>query len=225
MKILLLGDIHGKWERVNSIIDHELTKDDLALCVGDLCNYKYNNSKGTPFYFIWGNHESMIAVENLLGHKSQLRPIQAAHIINYNGINITGLPGVYSSRFTPEPQKGIKGVRKYFSFDDLENFKKIGNKIDIFLTHEAPKGCNFIKFNQDLGKDLVTSVLDTIKPKFAFVGHHHMHVESHYADTKIYGLHYPKKEYMLIDTKDWSTKLIQTTFNEERKRYEYDWER
>jgi hypothetical protein len=39
MELTVLGDVHGKWRSVNSILNHE-SENRYALSTGDLCSYE-----------------------------------------------------------------------------------------------------------------------------------------------------------------------------------------
>lgn len=223
-KILILGDIHGKWQRVNSIVDHELSEGDLALCVGDLSNYHYQSKRDIPLYFIWGNHESYRAIEQQTKEGGLLRPIHPGLVITIGGAKIAGLSGIYSQRYSVNPDPKVNGVRKYFTLDDIEKIKSIEDKVDIFLTHEAPKGCGFVKFNEDLGKTQVNEILDALKPRKVFVGHHHMFLRTMYNGSEVIGLDYPHRSYVLLETQNWQTSRVVSKLEEGQGCFKYDWE-
>ncbi len=54
MKILILGDIHDKWDKTIKIINHEYPNGKgTILCTGDLVTYP--SIENNKFYFVYDN--------------------------------------------------------------------------------------------------------------------------------------------------------------------------
>lgn len=217
-KLLILGDIHGKWEKVNRIINHEINGNGLALSTGDLGNYKFEPNGNKTLFFCYGNHESFYYIDNLLKSKEgNLQTRIAGEIFKLNGIKISTFPGVYSERFYENGEK-----TKYFSKKDLDKVLTIREPIDILIMHEAPFGIGVIKNGKDLGKTQINQVINHLKPKIAFFGHHHFYFEGEYNGIPIIGLDQPHHSYVLLNTNDFSIKKIDASLN--NGKYEYSWE-
>ncbi|MBL7169521.1 MAG: metallophosphoesterase [Candidatus Aenigmarchaeota archaeon] len=204
MKILLLGDVHEDINKVKKIIDS--VECDFVLQVGDLGIYS-NFSK--PMYFIAGNHENWDIIEAMNNGTIEfenLRRIKTAEIIPLKKgndiIRVSGLNGNYSQKDYGLKKKELEGRRRsHFVKDDVERCKKLRN-IDIFLSHEAPAGIGFVKRNKDVGIDHVKEILDNVKPRFFFFGHHHVFFEKIIGTTQVFGLNYARREYYILDTNE-----------------------
>ncbi|MBI4155029.1 metallophosphoesterase [Candidatus Woesearchaeota archaeon] len=220
MKLVVLGDIHGKWKRVNAIINHELDKG-FALSTGDLGNYKFEPENRQKIIFCHGNHESFQYIKELMEDKSNnLIPLKAGEIYTLSdGTTITALPGVFSPKFY---EKGC--ILKYFSKADVEKLLCLEKKIDILLTHEAPFGIGVTKNGFDLGKEQINQIIKHLNPRIGFFGHHHFFCDKYLNTTRIIGLDQPNHSYILLDTETFTPKIIQASL-QNRLGYQYKWER
>src|SRR5574337_30755 len=128
MKLIILGDVHGKLDLVDSILKDECP--DFVLCTGDLENYR---DMLAPFYFIRGNHEDFEAIKKidagLLTFKNlfHIRSGEAYELGN-PALRIAGLGGNYSPSYYPLSRSELPGARKrHFTANEVERCKQLGN--------------------------------------------------------------------------------------------------
>ncbi len=216
MKLVLLGDIHDKWKTVGKILDHEFPEGGgTVLCVGDLVTYP--EIKNNKFYFVYGNHENLEKIGSLGKNTNGLIPIYTGDRITLpDGRTIAGICGNFSPRFYETQEKN-----KYIKKSEIGKITSL-EKIDILLSHEAPFGVGVSKFGKDVGQPIITEVVSRLKPRLAFFGHHHMYFEGKYNGTKIVGLDYPKRSYVVLETYDFSIKKVEATLV--GKEYKFDWQ-
>jgi len=199
MKIIVFGDVHENVEIIDRAIDKY--KPDFVLCTGDLGIYK---SYSIPFYFVSGNHENfeiIKAMDRDIMKFENLRHIKTAEVIELDGIKVSGLNGNYSPNY--------KRRERHFTKKDVRACIKLRD-IDIFISHEAPSGIGFVRVGKDLGAKPVKGILDNVKPRYLFFGHHHCFFEKVYNATKIIGLDYAKNSFvsLLIDKEKLKEELI-----------------
>lgn len=217
MKIVVYGDIHGRWTKVNNIARHENAP---GISTGDLGNYNYGEK--FPLWFTPGNHDSEKAVSDFLAEKGNIRPIEAGKFYCLeDGAKFAGLPGIFSE-FMFNNTNLPNRPRKYFSRKDIEAMQNL-NGIDILIFHEAPCGIGLKKNNQELGSEIVRELIAKIQPKIAFCGHHHLLHASNIGNTKVFCLPQPNRAYMILETSDFS--VTQHLANlDEKLGYQYQWE-
>jgi len=217
MKILLLGDVHEDIDKIKRIIDS--VECDFVLQIGDLGIY---SDFFRSMYFIGGNHENWDIIEAMdngtIGFEN-LKHIKTAEVIILGKgneiIRVSGLNGNYSPKDYGSERKELEGRRRsHFVKDDVERCKKL-RKIDIFLSHEAPSGIGFVKRNKDVGIGVIKEILDSVRPRFFFFGHHHVFFEKVIATTRVFGLDYASREYYILDTNEDKVKriLMDSDFN------------
>ncbi len=216
MKIVIFGDVHDRWKTVEKVLYHEFSNGEgTAMCVGDLVTYP--EIKNTKFYFVYGNHENLANIDSLRKNRNGLIPIYTGEVIKLeDGTAISGVCGNFSPHFFDSD-----GENKYIKKKDIEKIKSLGN-VDILLSHEAPSGVGVSKFGKDVGQPLIREVIDKLRPKIAFFGHHHMYFEGVYTGTKIIGLDYPKRSYVILETSNFSIKKVEASLV--GKEYKFDWE-
>ncbi|ORY97279.1 lariat debranching enzyme, C-terminal domain-domain-containing protein [Syncephalastrum racemosum] len=172
--------------------------------LGDFYKY-YSGAKKAPVptLFIGGNHEASNylwelyhggwVAENIfyLGH---------AGVVNFNGVRIGGLSGIYKSfdyklgQFAmppyQEPVRSLKSAyhtREY----DVRKMLQVKNPIDIFLSHDWPRGIErygdvqtllkkkpFFRAEverNDLGSPANELLLKTLMPRYWYSAHLHVH--------------------------------------------------
>ncbi|MBI4411245.1 MAG: metallophosphoesterase [Deltaproteobacteria bacterium] len=199
-KLVVLGDIHGKWTKVQEILDLEFPDGNgIALSVGDLENYPLL-SGGHRIYFISGNHENFSQVARmrwaaLSPFDENYSPIFAGDLLRLGGLTVAGIPGVYSPWFFDHPRYS---PMKYFTPDDFRALEALRTPVDILLLHEAPHGVGFEKEGEDLGKPLLTGLVEFLKPRLVFFGHHHVGFRGSHGDTMIVGLEKAIQSYVVI---------------------------
>lgn len=201
-KIVVLGDVHRKWRSVQRILDHEFPEGGgIALAVGDLQTYPLLTG-GHQVFFIPGNHENFSFVQGLPA-ASRADPfpgyfrIDPGDVIRIGGFRVAGLGGVLSPRFF-----GLSGVSvppKYFTADQVGRVDEAIFPIDILLMHEAPYGVGFQKGGSDLGKAVLTGLIRSVRPTLTFFGHHHIDFDGTNGMTRIVGLNYPSRSYVVME--------------------------
>jgi len=218
MRISILGDIHGKWRKANAVINHEVKQEGYALSTGDLCSYTFNPQRGQKLLFCHGNHDAFAYVAQLFGEPSNgLQALVPGKVYTVHALNIAVLPGVFSPHFY-ESSPTIK----YYTRADLEKILAIKQKIDIFLSHEAPQGVGVIKQGKDMGKEHLNHIIQTLQPNLLFFGHHHGCYDSVIENTRVLGTDQVHHSYLLLNTEDLSIQRIKATLKE--KEYFYPWE-
>ncbi|CDR94100.1 lariat-debranching enzyme, putative [Babesia bigemina] len=166
----------------------------------------YNGIKEAPVLtiFVGGNHEAPAFLKELyyggwvakniyyMGHSG---------VVNVNGIRIAGLSGIYYHRdytrgfFEQQPydehsKKSAYHVREY----DVKKLQLIEEPIDIFLSHDWPRGIEHFGDTADLmrrkpfltpdiqdrnlGNPHAWELLAKLKPRFWFAAHLHVKFEA-----------------------------------------------
>lgn len=228
-KIVALGDIHAKWPHVQKIMDHEFPKGNgVALAVGDLQSYP-GLQKGHRLYFIPGNHDNSRVVAEL--HTNQdhpnYTPLLAGEVLKLGALRVAGIPGVFSPYYFAHPEGA---PFTYFTPERIEAVKTIPTPIDILMMHDAPQGVGFQKRGTDLGNPLLRSILEALQPGLVLFGHHHQSFEGQSGPTRIVGLDYPKRSYVVIDIegKSLSLRHLEADFRKVKSNspeFQYPWER
>ena len=218
-EILVLGDIHGKWDKTHKIIKQEVGTRGVSLSTGDLCNYDFDPEAGQKIVFCHGNHENYDKIQRLNDEKGQLTPLLAGEIYKLpGGISLTALPGVYSPHF-------YEGENlKYFTKKDLRKIFSINEPVDILITHEAPRGIGVKKNGEDLGKNQINDVIAHLRPKIAFFGHHHEFIEGEYKGIRIFGTEMPHHSYLMLDTNNFDISRVKADLDS-KLGYQYKWEK
>ena len=221
MKILVLGDIHKKWRRVESIVENELNDDDVALSTGDLETYRYNPKKIVPLYFVAGNHDHRWSIEKLLYEDSLLRPIVPGVVYDIGGLRVAGLSGVYSPYYYQNPQSHTK-IHRHFSRQDVDSLMRINDGVDIFLSHDIPSGYG-IRDGRDFGVLLLNAMVHNLKPRYYFFGHHHFFEMREQGKTTFVNLNKPNRCYGIIE--DGTLNVYHSERKGPEEGYNYEWNR
>ena len=184
MKVCIIGDIHGNFPKLDEILEETVA--DLYLQVGDLGAIDdIDDNSYTPFqkpiYFIPGNHESWDEIEkfhdsdinNIPEIRKNLFLIPFGHWFIHKGLKIGGLGGNYSmKRFTWYRGQLQHERRKHYVISDVKKMMT-ANSVDILLTHEAPYPFKYFPGMEDMGRPEINTILEKLKPKYHFFGHHH----------------------------------------------------
>ncbi|CAF3568084.1 unnamed protein product [Rotaria sp. Silwood1] len=163
----------------------------------------YSGEKRAPILtiFIGGNHESSnFLIELPYGGwvASNIYYMGYANVVNYNGLRIAGLSGIYKSHdynsghyeLPPFDEKTMRSIYHIRSLDVFRIKQLQQGKIDIMLSHDWPRGIvwygdtqrllqrkqhfhNDIYANQ-LGSEPLEEVLLRIQPKYWFSAHLHV---------------------------------------------------
>ena len=83
-------------------------------------------------------------------------------------------------------------------------------KIDLFLTHEAPRPFYPAGRRLDAGKTALNDVLAAMRPRLHLFGHHHEFTDSVRQGVRSIGLDIVSKSYLLIDAETFKTERLDT---------------
>lgn len=231
MLIGALGDIHGAFETVHTIMARH-SDVPLWVCVGDVAtNDGEYFAPHAPLYFIKGNNEDFdVLAEVATG--SPLAPM--LHYLPNGGPYLVGpwrvaaLGGTFAPSWynTPAsglpPSKGRKSSaaslklgksrddkRRHFVRDEVVACKGLA-AIDLFLTHEAPRPFYPAGRRVDAGKTALNDVLAAMKPRLHLFGHHHEFSDSMRQGVRSIGLDVVTSSYLLVDAGTFKTERLDT---------------
>ena len=231
MQIGALGDIHGEFETVQSIMRRHVDVP-LWVCVGDVAsNDGQYFAPEAPIYFIKGNNEDFDVLAAAIKGKP---PAPGLHYLRNGGPHLVGswrvaaLGGTFAPSWynTPSsalpPSKGRKPTagtlklgkarddkRRHFVRDEVIACRTLTN-IDLFLTHEAPRPFYPAGRRIDAGKTVLNDVLGAMKPRLHPFGHHHEFTDSVRQGIRSIGLDVVTKSYLLIDAVTFKTERLDT---------------
>jgi hypothetical protein len=231
MQIGALGDIHGAFDTVHDIMRRHPDVP-LWVQVGDVAtNEGEYFTPIAPLYWIKGNNEDFdVIAEAIAG-----RP--AAPTLHYlpNGgphrvgpWRVAALGGTFAPSWynTPSaalpPSKGRKAgpaavklgksrddKRRHFVRDEVIACKAL-SKIDVLLTHEAPRPFYPAGRRIDAGKTVLNDVLAAMHPRLHLFGHHHEFTDSIRQGVRSIGLDVVGKSYLLIDAETFRCDRLDT---------------
>jgi calcineurin-like phosphoesterase family protein len=231
MQIGALGDIHGAFETVHTIMQRH-PEVPVWVSVGDVAsNDGEYFTPSAPLYFIKGNNEDFdVLAAAVKGH-----PLAPTLLYLPNGgphragpWRIAALGGTFAPSWynTPAsalpPSKGRKtsaasvklgksrdDKRRHFVRDEVLACKAL-TQIDLFLTHEAPRPFYPAGRRIDAGKTVLNDVLAAMKPRLHLFGHHHEFTDSVRQSVRSIGLDVVTKSYLLIDAETFKTERLDT---------------
>ena len=231
MQIGALGDIHGEFETVHSVMRRHVEVP-LWVCVGDVAsNDGEYFAPEAPIYFIKGNNEDFDVLAAAINGQP---PAPGLHYLRNGGPHLVGpwrvaaLGGTFAPSWynTPSsalpPSKGRKPAagmlklgkarddkRRHFVRDEVIACRTLTN-IDLFLTHEAPRPFYPAGRRIDAGKTVLNEVLAAMKPRLHLFGHHHEFTDSVRQGVRSIGLDVVTKSYLLIDSVTFKTERLDT---------------
>jgi len=208
MKILILGDVHAEFGKLNEIINRK--NPDLVICCGDFGYWpnvktidqfekiKPNNSK---ILWIDGNHENHWALRDRITDEIVPNVIYMPRGSTYD------LPDGRRILFMGGADSIDKQYRKigYDWFpEELITQKDVMNlpdcKIDILISHTCSneiKDEKMIKLNplkvKDSSNDALSYIWNKYRPKMWFFGHWHKFVQGGYQGTLWWALSHPNE--------------------------------
>jgi hypothetical protein len=231
MQIGALGDIHGAFDTVHDIMRRH-PEVPLWVQVGDVASNEGEYfTPLAPLYWIKGNNEDFdVIAEAIAG-----RPV--APMLHYlpNGgphrvgpWRVAALGGTFAPSWynTPSsalpPSKGRKvnasavklgksrdDKRRHFVRDEVIACKALA-KIDLLLTHEAPRPFYPAGRRIDAGKTVLNDVLAAMRPRVHLFGHHHEFTDSIRQGVRSIGLDVVGKSYLLIDAETFRCDRLDT---------------
>jgi Icc-related predicted phosphoesterase len=200
MKILVLGDVHGRFESLNRLINEK--KPDIILQVGDFgywpakINFKKINNEKCKIYWCDGNHENHHKLMKIVDAVGERKPIEIINDVYYcpRGSILT-LPDNRKVLFIGGAMSVDKILRtegynwfpeEEISEDDIKSLPDNVN-IDIVISHTTP--FKFIdktnkRWSKIAGLDVSCKKLDKVydiyKPGLWYSGHWHIYKKGHY---------------------------------------------
>ena len=231
MQIGALGDIHGEFDTVDLIMQRHADVS-LWVCVGDVAsNDGEYFAPRAPLHFIKGNNEDFDVLARATGGHP---PAPALHYLPNGGPHLVGpwrvaaLGGTFapswynSSAGALPPSKGRKmsvgslklgksrdDKRRHFVRDEVLACKAL-QRIDLFLTHEAPRPFYPAGRRIDAGKTVLNDVLAAMKPRLHLFGHHHEFTDTVRQGVRSIGLDVVTKSYLLVDAGTFKTERLDT---------------
>src|SRR4051812_13930114 len=231
MMIGALGDIHGAFDTVRSIMERHADVP-VWVCVGDVASNDGEYFEPiAPLYWIKGNNEDFDVIANAIAGHS---PSPMLHYMRNGGPHTVGpwrvaaLGGTFAPSWynTPAaalpPSKGRKmsaaslklgksrdDKRRHFVRDEVIACKAM-SRIDLFLTHEAPRPFYPAGRRIDAGKTVLNDVLAAMKPRLHLFGHHHEFTDTVRQGVRSIGLDVVTKSYLLVDSDTFKTERLDT---------------
>lgn len=155
-KIVLIGDCHGNFERLNTVLTDEMPFD-FFLSVGDVGtlrdvtpdNINIIDRWQDKGHFVFGNHDNCWFFNQLALHQ------------DINGVSVAGLNGMLKSRTFLKEQPNNISFREIMYLSHL-------NDIDILVTHQPPTG-----MFDNAGEFILEELLNYLVPKIYISGHIH----------------------------------------------------
>ena len=231
MLIGALGDIHGAFDTANAIMRRHPDVP-LWVSVGDVASNDGDYfAPVAPFYFIKGNNEDFDVLAATLADRSSASslhylPNGAPHQVG--PWRVAALGGTFAPSWynTPAaslpPSKGRKpsdtslklgksrdDKRRHFVREEVVACKA-AVKIDVFLTHEAPRPFFPAGKRIDAGKTVLNDVLAAMHPRLHLFGHHHEFSDSIRQGVRSIGLDVVTNSYLLIDAETFKTERLDT---------------
>lgn len=219
MQIGALGDIHGAFDTVQIIMKRH-PEVPLWVQVGDVAtNDGEYFTPLAPLYWIKGNNEDFDVIAAAIAGRA---PAPTLHYLPNGGPHQVGpwrvaaLGGTFApswyntSASALPPSKGRKATaavklgksrddkRRHFVRDEVLACKAL-TKIDLLLTHEAPRPFYPAGRRIDAGKTVLNDVLAAMRPRLHLFGHHHEFTDSIRQGVRSIGLDVVSKSYLLID--------------------------
>jgi predicted phosphodiesterase len=231
MQIGALGDIHGAFDTVDDIMKRHPDVP-LWLQVGDIAtNEGEYFTPVAPLYWIKGNNEDFDVIAAAIagtppaprlnylpnGGPYQVGPWRVAALGGtfapswYNS-SVAALPpsrGTRTSAASVKLGKSRDDKRRHFVRDEVMLCKSL-TKIDVFLTHEAPRPFFPAGRRIDAGKTVLNDVLAAMKPRLHLFGHHHEFTDSVRQGVRSIGLDVVTKSYLLVDSETFKTERLDT---------------
>jgi uncharacterized protein len=231
MQIGALGDIHGAFDTVDDIMQRHADVP-LWLQVGDIAtNDGEYFSPIAPLYWIKGNNEDFDVIAAAIAGKPlapRLHYLPNGGPYQVGPWRVAALGGTFapswynSSAAALPPSRGKRtnltsvklgksrdDKRRHFVRDEVMLCKSL-SKIDVLLTHEAPRPFYPAGRRIDAGKTVLNDVLAAMKPRLHLFGHHHEFTDSVRQGVRSIGLDVVTKSYLLVDADTFKTERLDT---------------
>lgn len=205
MKIVLLGDIHSQFDKLDAILAKE-EHFDLVLSVGDVCvNCSANDTVPAIERYkhkslaIYGNHD--YAVETFP---------RIPLVTEFSGLKIVGLSGTFKS------DKLTANNPRYVTAQELMVLSHEKN-VAIFLSHEPCTQLRIYDNNKLVGNNLLNSVIEYMQPQLFVCGHSHQYKFMFYGTTIALSLPLIHKGYALAYFEDDKLANIEVVLRNRRR--------
>lgn len=217
-KIWLLGDTHGSGHWVNNV--QQRAFDAGADCIFQLGDFgvwhgrrgkefldmvsNYAEDAGVPFYFLDGNHEDFVRLNDLVrkgevnedGHieiRSNLFYSPRGHKWEWSGKTFMSMGGAISI----DKDRRVFG-KSWWPEEEItdEQVAKVEEgKVDVLLSHDAPlnplpKFARTPRFDRmsEPNQDRLRQVFDKVTPEYVFHGHFHYPYQQLWRGARVVGL-------------------------------------
>jgi predicted phosphodiesterase len=152
-----------------------------------------------PTVFIKGNHEDFVWLDaqeddQVLPGLTYLRNGQSVDLRDPRSgtIRVVGVGGCYGPSNYMRRSDELQGyARRHYTSDEIERAANT-ESVDIVLTHDAPGGVRFNRHRRGAGYTSDAQGLDVLlnqlRPKVCFFGHHHVRVDAEVAGVRCVGL-------------------------------------
>lgn len=220
MQIGALGDIHGAFDAVQAIMTRHADVP-LWVQVGDVAsNDGAYFTPLRPLYWIKGNNEDFDVVAAAIAGRP---PAPTLHYLPNGGPHPVGpwrvaaLGGTFAPSWyhTPAsalpPSRGRRTAgapvklgksrddkRRHFVRDEVIACKML-TRIDVFMTHEAPRPFYPAGRRMDSGKTVINEAIAAMRPRLHLFGHHHEFTDSVRQGVRSIGLDVVTRSYLLVD--------------------------
>jgi len=232
MKLCALGDVHGDFSSVRTImarhpdVDEWVTVGDLASATGAY------ESPPAVLYWIKGNNDNLEVVAEVSdGRRAipNLRYVPNGVPVKVGSITVVGLGGTLAPTWydrlpgdLPRRRAGIAppgafppplrdDKRRHFLRVEVEACKQVRG-VDLLLTHEAarPFYMDVRGRRQDVGKTPINEVLAAARPRLHLSGHHHVFSDEVRQGVRSIGLDPVGLSYLMIETTTWQYERLET---------------
>jgi len=148
-----------------------------------------------PMYAIYGNHEDWRLFQPYLrfrwykeSHRPfydehvkirNFHPLETGKVYEIQGIRIMGINGIWA-----------KTPRKVSHYLESDVDKCKDKEVDIFLSHEPPKGIVDYKRNINMGRETIKEIIESLDFRYAFFGH--IHTRLHTANKRKHYITLPR---------------------------------
>lgn len=202
MKVIVLGDLHGEFDRLNCLIDQE--KPDIILQVGDFGYWPRLEDQdlssihcdNTRIYFCDGNNDDLGRLYPLVHTHGQ--PVEIAMGIKYmprgsvlsleDGRRVLFIGGAQSIDQCRRFEGWDWFPEEIISAQDIVQLPQ--GDIDIVISHTCPQEFPIETFsrqecsNVDPSRQFLSQVLHKYQPQFWYFGHWHAYAQGQYQNTQ-----------------------------------------
>ena len=220
MQIGALGDIHGEFDVVTDVMARHPDVP-FWIQVGDVAS-----DAGAyftpirPLYWIKGNNEDFDVIAAAAAGRP---PAPRLYYLANGGPHQVGpwvvavLGGTYAPTWYHTPAAALPSSRgrraaagasklgksrddkrRHFVREEVLACKAL-QRVDVFLTHEAPRPFHPAGGRIDAGKSVINEVLAAMRPRLHLFGHHHEFTDSVRQGVRSIGLDLVTRSYLLID--------------------------